>query len=162
MGGNLCGASTGEALSRWCAAAIGNNALADFASAPTWAQQGMPDFVNKTDPTDQNPTSTGCGMAFLSWLMHLGFTLDRIAPSMVKRGTSGTLAQLYASLTLGAQSDAWPKFLAAARALPRIINDDPFGAKAGAVKKRIASLRVNRTPESKKTVRGKARRSARR
>lgn len=162
MGSNLCGVSTGEALSRWCAAAIGNNALADFATAPIWAQQGMPDFVNKTDPTDQNPISTGCGMAFLSWLMHLGFTLDGIAPSMVKRGTSGTLAQLYASLTLGAQSDAWPKFLAAAKALPRIINDDPFGAKAGAVKKRIASLRVNHKPESKKTVRGKARRSARR
>src|SRR5271166_4791691 len=68
MGGNLCGVSTGEALSRWCA----------------------PDFVNKTDSTDQNPISTGCGMAFLSWLKQLGFTLDKIAPAMVKVGTSGT------------------------------------------------------------------------
>ena len=65
MGGNLCGQNTGEALSRWCAAIVGNNALADFATAPTWAQKGMPDFVNRTDNTDQNPTSTGCGMAFL-------------------------------------------------------------------------------------------------
>jgi len=31
MGGNLCGVSTGEALSRWCAVVVGNNALADFA-----------------------------------------------------------------------------------------------------------------------------------
>src|SRR6266852_1793850 len=49
MGGNLCGQSTGEALSRWCAAIVGNNALADFATAPSWAQSSMPDFVNKTD-----------------------------------------------------------------------------------------------------------------
>jgi hypothetical protein len=31
MGGNLCGVSTGEALSRSCAAVIGGNSLADFA-----------------------------------------------------------------------------------------------------------------------------------
>src|ERR1700731_1726955 len=30
MNGNLCGQSTGEALSRWCAMLAGNNALADF------------------------------------------------------------------------------------------------------------------------------------
>jgi len=35
MGGNLCGVSTGEALSRWCAAKVGKNALSDFATAPT-------------------------------------------------------------------------------------------------------------------------------
>ena len=136
MGGNLCGASTGEALSRWCAAVIGQNALADFATAPAWAQKGMPDFVNKTDATDQNPVSTGCGMVFLSWLMHLGFTLDKIAPVMVTLGDSGTLAQLYANLTSGAQSEAWPKFVAAAKALPGIINDDPFGGAPGTSKHR--------------------------
>src|SRR5262245_39893527 len=38
MGGNLCGVSSGEALSRWCAAVISNNALADFATAPHWTQ----------------------------------------------------------------------------------------------------------------------------
>ncbi|MDQ2926261.1 MAG: hypothetical protein M3R43_12015, partial [Acidobacteriota bacterium] len=69
MGGNLCGQSTGEALSRWCAASVSQNALADFATAPTWVADGMTDYVNKTDPTDQNADSTGCGMAFLSWLM---------------------------------------------------------------------------------------------
>jgi hypothetical protein len=67
MGGHLCGVSTGEALSRWCASAISNNALPDFATAPSWALNGMPDFVNTIDPTDQNPDSTGCGTAFLSW-----------------------------------------------------------------------------------------------
>ena len=38
MGGNLCGQNTGEALSRWCAAVVGSNALADFATAPAWAR----------------------------------------------------------------------------------------------------------------------------
>jgi hypothetical protein len=146
MGGNLCGANTGEALSRWCAASISNNALADFATAPSWAQKGMPDFVDKTDPTDQNAVSTGCGMAFLSWLMSQRLSLNKIAPAMVKLGTGGTLAQLYGALQLGTTANAWPKFQAAVKALPRIINDDPFGG-GGAAKKVRAS--------------GKARRSAR-
>src|ERR1700676_2805164 len=128
MGGDLCGQNTGEALSRWCAAVISNNALADFATAPTWAQQGMPDFVNKTDNTDQNATSTGCGMAFLSWLQSLGFPLNKIDPAMVNLGTCWTFAQLYAALTSFPQAAAWPKFLAAAKPFPKIVNDDPFGA----------------------------------
>jgi hypothetical protein len=39
MNGNLCGLSTGEALSRWCA------------SVPTWVQDGEPNWVNKTENT---------------------------------------------------------------------------------------------------------------
>src|SRR6202051_3711658 len=128
MNGNLCGQSTGEALSRWCAAVISNNALSDFATAPQWAQDGMPDYVNKTDPTDQNADSTGCGMAFLSWLMSQSYSLDKIAPPMVALGDAGTLAQLYANLTSDAAANAWPKFLAAVEALPNFAaNDDPFG-----------------------------------
>src|SRR3982075_1905067 len=106
MGGNLCGQNTGEALSRWCAATVSNNALADFATAPYWAQKGMPDFVSKTDNSDQNATSTGCGMAFLSWLQSLGYPLNKIAPAMVKLGTGGTFAQLYTALTSAPQTDA--------------------------------------------------------
>src|SRR6202166_461095 len=94
MGGNLGGVSRGEALSRWCAAVIGDNALADFATAPPWARDGQPDYVDRTDPTDGNADSTGCGMAFLSWLMGQGHGLDQIAPTMVSLGDSGTLAQL--------------------------------------------------------------------
>jgi len=33
-------------------AVIGDNALADFATAPQWAQSGMPDFVNQTEATE--------------------------------------------------------------------------------------------------------------
>jgi len=128
MGGNLCGVSTGEALSRWCAAVIGNNSLADFATAPQWAQDGSPDFVNKTDPTDQDPDSTGCGMAFISWLLSKGYDLSKIAQTMVSLKDTGTLAQLYAKLTSDSASNAWPKFQAAIQGLPnQIASDDPFG-----------------------------------
>ena len=127
MNGNLCGLSTGEALSRWCTAVIGNNALADFATAPQWAQDGMPDFVNQTDPTDQNPDSTGCGMAFISWLLSKGYDLNKIAQTMVSLKDSGTLAQLYAKLTSDSASNAWPAFQNAIQALPNgITSDDPF------------------------------------
>jgi len=131
MNNNLCGLSTGEALSRWCAAVIGNNALSDFATAPQWVQDGMPDYVSQTDPTDQNADSTGCGMAFLSWLMSLGHGLDEIAQAMVSLGDSGTLAQLYAELTSDAASNAWPTFQSAIQALPNGVNDDdPFAGAA--------------------------------
>ncbi len=66
MNGQLCGYSTGEALSRWCAAVVGSNALSDFATAPQWAQDGMPNWVDRTEHTDQDADSIGCGMAFLS------------------------------------------------------------------------------------------------
>lgn len=129
MGANLCGVSTGEALSRWCAASTSNNALADFATAPQWFQDGMPNFVDKTDPTDQNADSTGCGMAFLSWLISKGHALKQIAPAMVALGTDGTLAQLYAKLTSDSASNAWSGFQSAVRALPKgVTTDDPFGA----------------------------------
>ena len=133
MGGNLCGASTGEALSRWCAAATSNNALADFATAPGWAQSGMPDFVNVTEPTDRNPISTGCGMAFISWMISQGSTLAQIAPAMASLGDAGTLAQLYSQLSGNPASDAFPNFLAAVQNLPNgVTSDDPFGGIGGA------------------------------
>jgi hypothetical protein len=131
MGGNLCGQSTGEALSRWCAAMVSDNALADFATAPAWANR-MPDFVNQTDQTDTNPVSTGCGMAFLSWLLSQGYDLSQIAPAMVSLGDSGTLAQLYASLTGNPASQAWGMFRAAVLQLSDgVTDDDPFADAAG-------------------------------
>jgi hypothetical protein len=129
MNGNLCGKSTGEALSRWCAALISNNALADFATAPVWAQDGMPNWVDQTEDTDQGADSTGCGMAFISWLMNIGVTLNKIAAEMVLLGDFGTLAQLYANLTSDSASNAWSKFQSALQTLPNgITSDDPFGA----------------------------------
>jgi hypothetical protein len=131
MNNNLCGLSTGEALSRWCAAVIGNNALSDFATAPQWFSDGMPDFVNQTDPSDQHNDSIGCGMAFLSWLMSQGFGLNTIAQTMVSLGNPGTLAQLNAGLTSQPAPAAWPAFQNAVNNLPNgVSSDDPFGAAA--------------------------------
>jgi len=129
MNGNLCGLSTGEALSRWCAAVVGNNALSDFATAPQWVQDGMQDWVDQTDPSDQHADSIGCGMAFLSWLMSQSYSLDKIAPEMVALGDAGTLAQLYANLTSDSAANAWPNFRAAVQNLPNgVTDDDPFNA----------------------------------
>ncbi len=131
MSGNLCGVSTGEALSRWCAAQIGNNALSDFASAPTWFADGMPNFVDQTDPTDQNYDSTGCGMAFISWLLSQGFPLSQIAQELVTLTANGTFANLYENLTGSSADTAWSSFQAAIQNLPNGVNgDDPFGSAA--------------------------------
>ncbi len=135
MGGNLCGVSTGEALSRWCAAAVSSNALSDFTTGPDWVQKGMPDFVNNTDPTDQNGVSTGCGMVFLSWLQGptaatglTPFSLPKITQAMTGLGANGTFAQLYAALTADTAANAFPKFITAVKKLPNgVTNDDPFG-----------------------------------
>jgi hypothetical protein len=127
MNGNLCGESTGEALSRWCAAVISNNALADFATAPQWFNDGMPDYVNATENTDQGADSTGCGMAFISWMISQGHNLSQIAPAMVNLGDQGTFAQLYAKLTSDDAANAWPNFQNAINSLPNgVTSDDPF------------------------------------
>ncbi len=133
MNGQLCGHSTGEALSRWCAAVVSSNALADFATAPTWADDGMPNWVDQTEPTDQDAVSTGCGMAFISWLLSQKHTLGQIAQPMVSLGDSGTLAELYAQLTGQPAASAWPTFSAAVNALPGgVTSDDPFNGFANA------------------------------
>jgi hypothetical protein len=83
-------------------------------------------------------------MAFLSWLMSQGHSLDKIAPPMVASGDSGTLAQLYAKLTSDTASNAWPKFKSAVQALPNgITSDNPFGAVQPA---QIASERAAKPP----------------
>lgn len=129
MNGQLCGSSTGEALSRWCAAVVGSNALSDFATAPVWAQDGMANWVDQTQPTDQGADSTGCGMAFLSWVLSQGHSLAEVAQAMVALGDSGTLAQLYGQVTGNPATSAWSQFTAAINALPGgVASDDPFNA----------------------------------
>jgi hypothetical protein len=129
MNGQLCGYSTGEALSRWCAAVVGGNALSDFATAPTWAQDGMANWVDQTEPTDQGADSTGCGMAFLSWVLSQGHSLADVAQAMVALGDSGTLAQLYGQVTGNPATAAWSQFTAAINGLPGgVTSDDPFNA----------------------------------
>jgi len=143
MNGNLCGESTGEALSRWCAAVVGNNALADFATAPQCVQDGMADWVDQTEDTDQDGDSIGCGMAFLSWMISQSYGLEKIAPAMVNLGNSGTLAQLYSNLTGDAASNAWTNFQNAVQNLPNgVTSDDPFGGLAQPLQMKHVSSRT--------------------
>jgi hypothetical protein len=129
MGGTLCGVSSGEALSRWCAATVSNNALGDFATAPTWFSNGAQDFVSQTDPTDGDAISTGCGMAFISWLLSQNIALSTVAQGLVALGASGTFAQLYGNLTGNDPNTAYLTFMGAVHALSGgITSDDPFGA----------------------------------
>jgi hypothetical protein len=108
---------------------VGDNALSDFATAPTWAQDGMPNWVDQTQSTDQDADSTGCGMAFLSWILSQGHGVAEVAQAMVSLGDSGTLAQLYARLTGTPATDAWSRFSAAIDALSGgVTSDDPFNA----------------------------------
>ncbi len=125
MNGRLCGYATGEALSRWCAMAVSNNALANYATAPRWQYLGCPNFVDVVSPSDSDYTAIGCGMAFLSWLMgRHGKTLNGVARAMVHNGDSGTLAQLYGP-------SAWTDFMADVVGIGLITNDNPFGAPLG-------------------------------
>lgn len=141
MGGNLCGVSTGEALSRWCAASVSKNALGDFATAPTWFNDGAPDFISKTDPTDRGADSTGCGMAFISWLLSQNIALGTIARGLVALGAKGTFAKLYGALTGNDPKTAWTAFMAAVTSLKGgVTSDDPFGAMKS-VQKELAAVR---------------------
>jgi hypothetical protein len=128
MGGNLCGVSTGESLSRWCANVISNGALSDFATAPTWYQDGMPNFVDNIAQTDTDADSIGCGMTFISWLINQGHTLSDIAQEMVKLGEGGLFCMLYGNLTGDDPGNAWSKFKNDVNNLVfGVFNDDPFG-----------------------------------
>lgn len=141
MGGNLCGVNTGEALSRWCAASVSNNALSDFATAPTWFNDGMTDFVSQTDPTDQNADSTGCGMAFISALLSQNIALSTIAQKLVALGANGTFAQLYGNLTNNDSNTAYLTFMGAVQGLNGgVTSDDPFGAMTS-VQTALAAIR---------------------
>ncbi len=94
----------------------------------------MPDWVNQTEQTDGDAVSTGCGMAFISWLLSQGQNLSQIAQAMVGLGDSGTLATLYARRTGDAATNAWTKFQAAVAALPGgVKTDDPFNGMSSAV-----------------------------
>jgi hypothetical protein len=115
-----CGSSNGEGLSRFCAERETPwNTLADYATVPTWASAGFPDWVTQTEQTDQDAVSTGCSVAYLYWMGSLGFTV----PQIVQAG-GNTLAANYQTLT--GKASAYPDLVAAMRALPAITTDKPF------------------------------------
>jgi hypothetical protein len=123
--GWACGSSNGEALSRFHAELASGGpkgALVDFGTGPAWAQAGYPNWVDATEPTDQDDVATGCGVLYIWWMVSRGFT-----PAQITRAGGATLAANYRVLT--GQTTAWSDFDAAVRTLPRgITSDDPWPA----------------------------------
>jgi hypothetical protein len=118
-----CGYSNGEALSRFLAE---HETLPDtlnaFATGPAWDQAGRPDWIDKTEPTDQDAVSTGCGMIFFYWMRALGFAV----PQFVQAG-GATLSANYRALT--GKDTAYRDLLTALSGVT-INSDNPFGAAA--------------------------------
>jgi hypothetical protein len=121
-----CGGSNGEALSRFLAELESGGpggALAAFATGPAWSQAGRPDWIDATEPTDQDAVSTGCGVVYLYWMLSKGFTAAQITQAGCP---DGTMASNYQALT-GAAT-AWADFSAALGGLSgTITSDDPWG-----------------------------------
>lgn len=90
-----CDFSNGEALSRVIADALAPcTKPCDFRTAPVWLTF-RENWVDRTDFTDRNYHSIGCGVLFLNWLQYqLGYSWEQI----VAAGAS-TLELTYESLT---------------------------------------------------------------
>jgi hypothetical protein len=114
-----CGSSNGEGLSRFCAELDTTPGTLDaFATGASWAQAGYPDWVSKTEATDQDSVSTGCAIVYLYWLG----TLNYKVPQIVQAG-GATLSANYKALT--GKTTAYQDLVAAAKA-KGVTSDNPF------------------------------------
>jgi hypothetical protein len=81
-----------------------------------WLQSSRPDWISRTELTDQNPLSHGCGVLFINYLRHqLGHDLASIMATQppFDWGVGGrTLAGRYAALTGNPAAQAYPEFMA--------------------------------------------------
>jgi len=119
-GGWGCGFSNGEGLSRFCAEQeTPAGTLTEFASGPAWAQAGFPDWVTKTEQTDQDDVSTGCSIVYIYWMRSLGFSIPQIG-----QAAGATLSANYQKLT--GKTSAYQDLVAAVKGLT-VDSDNPFG-----------------------------------
>ncbi len=105
-GGWDCGSSNGEALSRVHAETAHPGVLDGYSTAAAWLDSPRADWISKSEPTDQDAVSTGCGVLFINWLLSQDFTLSAITQS-----ASSTLAGTYK--ILGQMDNAFATFRAA-------------------------------------------------
>jgi hypothetical protein len=120
-GGWGCGYSNGEGLSRFSAEQeTPAGTMHAFATGPAWAQAGFPDWVSKTEDTDQDSVSVGCAIVYIYWMRSLGYS----APQIV-RAAGATLAANYQALT--GKTTAYQDLLAAVKGLS-ITSDTPFAS----------------------------------
>jgi hypothetical protein len=119
-GGWGCGYSNGEGLSRFCAEQeTPAGTLDGFATGPAWATAKFPDWVTRTEQTDQDGVSTGCAIVYIYWMRSLGFTIPRIV-----QAAGATLAANYQTLT--GKTSAYQDLLVAVKGLT-VTSDNPFG-----------------------------------
>lgn len=115
-----CGFSNGEALSRYCAQqATPPGTLDAFTTGPAWDRAGRPDWISRTEETDADNVSTGCGIIYLYWMRSLGRSAAQIA-----QAGGATLSANYEALT--GKRTAYKDLLAALKAV-KIESDNPFG-----------------------------------
>lgn len=118
-----CGYSNGEALSRFLAEYETPPGTMDaFATGPEWDRAGRPDWIDRTEPTDQDSVSTGCGVIFCYWMRSRGFDV----PELVRAG-GATLSANYQTLT--GKRTGYQDLLAALSGVT-ITSDNPFGTPA--------------------------------
>jgi hypothetical protein len=116
-----CASSNGEGLSRFCAEQeTPARTLDAFVTGPGWAQAGFPDWVSRTEKTDQSAVSTGCAIVYIYWMRSLGFTTPQIV-----RAAGATLSGNYQTLT--GKTTAYQDLLAAVKDLT-VTSDNPFTA----------------------------------
>ncbi len=116
-----CGFSNGEALSRYCAEQeTPQGTLQGFSTGPVWDRAGRPDWISKTEQTDQDGVSTGCGVVYSYWMRTLGFTTAQIV-----QAAGATLAANYKALT--GKATAYKDLLAALKGV-KITSDNPFAS----------------------------------
>ncbi len=114
-----CGYSNGEALSRFCAEReTPAGTLSGFATGPAWDQAGRPDWISRTEQTDQDGVSTGCGIVYIYWMLSLGFTAAQIT-----QAGGSTLSANYQALTN--KGTAYSDLIAALKGV-QISSDNPF------------------------------------
>lgn len=114
-----CGYSNGEGLSRYCSEReTPAGTMAGFATGPAWASAGFPDWITKTEPTDQDDVSIGCCIVYIDWMLSLGRTIAQIV-----QVPSTTLAANYQALT--GKTTAYQDLVNAVQSLT-ITSDNPF------------------------------------
>ncbi len=114
-----CGYSNGEALSRYCSEqATPPGTMDRFATGPAWDQAGRPDWLSRTEQTDTDAVSTGCGVVYLYWMRSQGKSTAQVA-----QAGGQTLAANYEALT--GRSTAYKDLVAALKGR-RIESDNPF------------------------------------
>jgi hypothetical protein len=117
-----CGYSNGEALSRYFAETETPQGTmpSGFVSGPSWAQAGYPDWIGKTENTDQDYVSIGCGIVYIFWMRSQGFTAQQIT-----QAAGATFADNYQTLT--GKTTAYQDLRAAVSGLT-ISSDNPFAS----------------------------------